>query len=537
MGTERGARENRKKKRGMGIWMKKHKKLCVLSAILLIVAVAAGVIGIRVNRAMEELERELNRPDTAKVERRTLVESVSTTGTFQAAYESNITSEVTNTTVQGVYVKLGDRVTAGDVICVLDTTELEEDLADARKDLADSEKSSREDMERAQRQLDDATRTRDESTSDLDRSINDAQQNWQEAQADRIELENRLAEVESQMEQLKASYESEEGDESQKGSYMDSPSYAPLNEQLISLPGQISTAQRAEERAKNNYDSAVADRENRLRRINDTYQSAVDNYNAAVDRNQDASKREREQVADLEERISAATVKTPIDGIVTDLGATLWADYNGGSLAVIKNTDTLRVEADIDEYDVNKIQIGQEVVIRSNATGDVELTGIVSSVAPAASGSETSNSSVGSIGGLDLGELNEMSGGGLGGGSSDGVVYPILIDVAVPGAEVRLGMTAKLSIILSKQENVLSVPFDAVQDDGDGGLFVEEVTGKDEEGEYTTRKISVTKGVESDYYVEIGGSDVKEGMEIIVPKTESKSIFEMMQEAGVAGGM
>ena len=60
---------------------------------------------------------------------------------------------------------------------------------------------------------------------------------------------------------------------------------------------------------------------------------------------------------------------------------------------------------------------------------------------------------------------------------------------------------------------------------------------KDEEGEYTTRKISVTKGVESDYYVEIGGSDVKEGMEIIVPKTESKSIFEMMQEAGVAGGM
>ena len=336
MGTERGARENRKKKKGMGIWMKKHKKLCVLSAILLIVAVAAGVIGIRVNRAMEELERELNRPDTAKVERRTLVESVSTTGTFQAAYESNITSEVTNTTVQGVYVKLGDRVTAGDVICVLDTTELEEDLADARKDLADSEKSSREDMERAQRQLDDATRTRDESTSDLDRSINDAQQNWQEAQADRIELENRLAEVESQMEQLKASYESEEGDESQKGSYMDSPSYAPLNEQLISLPGQISTAQRAEERAKNNYDSAVADRENRLRRINDTYQSAVDNYNAAVDRNQDASKREREQVADLEERIAAATVKTPIDGIVTDLGATLWADYNGGALAGVK---------------------------------------------------------------------------------------------------------------------------------------------------------------------------------------------------------
>lgn len=537
MSAARKVRENERKKKGIGIWLRRHKKLCILSTVLLIVAVVAGIVGIRINRAMEELERELNRPDTAKVERRTLVESVSTTGTFQAAYESNITCEVTNTTIQGVYVNLGDRVSAGDVICVLDTTELEKDLADARKDLANSEKSSREDMERAQRQLDDATRTRDESITDLDETINNALTNWQEAEADRKELESRLAEVESQMEQLKASYESTEGEESQMGNYMDSPSYSSLNEQLISLPGQISTAQRAEERAKKNYDTAVADRESRLQRINDTYQSAVENYDSAVERNANASERERERVAELEERIAAATVRTPIDGIVTDLGASLWADYNGGSLAVVKNTDTMRVEADIDEYDVNKIQIGQEVVIRSNATGDVELTGIVSSVAPAASGSETANSSGGSIGGFDLGALEGMSNGNLGSGGSDGVVYPILIDVALPGAEVRLGMTAKLSIILSRQENVLSVPFDAVQEDEDGGLFIEEITGKDEEGEYTTRKISVTKGVESDYYVEIVGLDVKEGMEIIVPKAESKSIFDLMQEAGAAGGM
>lgn len=537
MSSARSARENGRNKKGVGIWLKKHKKLCILSAILLIIAVIAGVIGIRINQAMEELQREANRPDTAKVERRTLVESVSTTGTFQAAYESNITSEVTNTTIQGVYVKLGDRVSAGDLICVLDTTELEEDLADARKDLADSEKSSREDLERAQRQLDDATRTRDESIADLDETINNALTNWQEAEADRIELENRLAEVESQMEQLKASYESPEGEETQKGNYMDSPSYSSLNEQLISLPGQISTAQRAEERAKNNYDTAVADRESRLQRINDTYQSAVENYDSAVERNANASERERERVAELEERIAAATVRTPIDGIVTDLSATLWADYNGGSLAVVKNTDTLRVEADIDEYDINKIQIGQEVVIRSNATGDAELTGIVGSVAPAASGSETAGGSGGSIAGFDLGSLGGMSGGGISGGGSDDVVYPILIDVAVPGTEVKVGMTAKLSIILSKQENVLSVPFDAIQEDEDGTLFVEEITGKDEEGEYTTRKILVTKGVESDYYVEISGPDVEEGMEIIVPKAESKSIFDLMQEAGAAGGM
>ena len=68
-------------------------------------------------------------------------------------------------------------------------------------------------------------------------------------------------------------------------------------------------------------------------------------------------------------------------------------------------------------------------------------------------------------------------------------------------------------------------------------VVIEEITGKDKEGEYITRKVTVTKGVESDYYVEISGSKVKEGMEIIVPKAESKSIFDLMQESGAAGGM
>ena len=92
MSAARGLNENGKKRKGIAIWLKKHKKLCILSVVLLIVAVAVGVIGIRANQAMKALEREANRPDTAKVERRTLVESVSATGTFQAAYESNITS-------------------------------------------------------------------------------------------------------------------------------------------------------------------------------------------------------------------------------------------------------------------------------------------------------------------------------------------------------------------------------------------------------------------------------------------------------------
>ena len=76
-------------------------------------------------------------------------------------------------------------------------------------------------------------------------------------------------------------------------------------------------------------------------------------------------------------------------------------------------------------------------------------------------------------------------------------------------------MNAKLNIILEETADVLTVPYDAIQQDenGNGVIYAVEHT---ENGGVIKTAIPVTVGVEGDYYVEVSG-DIKEGMEISLP--------------------
>ena len=54
-----------------------------------------------------------------------------------------------------------------------------------------------------------------------------------------------------------------------------------------------------------------------------------------------------------------------------------------------------------------------------------------------------------------------------------------------------------------------------------------------------TRKIYVEKGIESDYYIEIISNEIREGMEIVVPKSDNQGGFnlqDLMQQQGPMGG-
>ncbi len=52
-----------------------------------------------------------------------------------------------------------------------------------------------------------------------------------------------------------------------------------------------------------------------------------------------------------------------------------------------------------------------------------------------------------------------------------------------------------------------------------------------------TRRIPVTKGIESDYYVEISGEGIVEGLEVIVPADDSlDDLNRLLQQMGPMGG-
>ena len=204
-------------------------------------------------------------------------------------------------------------------------------------------------------------------------------------------------------------------------------------------------------------------------------------------------------------------------------------------IAAVENVDTFEVTTEIDEYDINKIQVGQEAVIRTNATGDLELSGTVTSIAPKASGGSSILDTGSGSSDMFSFDLSSMMGGSYANGSTGGnVTYTVTIVVNTPCDQLKIGMTAKLSIILQQGENVLSVPFDALQQADDGSYYIEEITSVNEDGTSETKQIPVTTGLESDYYVEIIGDDVKEGMEVLIPEAEGGNSLEDLISSGGA---
>ena len=165
----------------------------------------------------------------------------------------------------------------------------------------------------------------------------------------------------------------------------------------------------------------------------------------------------------------------------------------------------------VDEYDISSISKGQRVVILTAATDEEELEGKITFIAPSAGNTGTSGTN-----GLD----NSSSSG-----------YEVEISINTKDERLRMGMTARCSIILEEAKDVFAVPYDAIHESQDGTnvIYVEEMPDHDvQEREITEesgntqdsnnyREIEVTKGMESDYYVEISGDGLSEGLRVIIP--------------------
>ena len=132
------------------------------------------------------------------------------------------------------------------------------------------------------------------------------------------------------------------------------------------------------------------------------------------------------------------TITAPISGTVIEknfkAGDTV--DSNsltaaGGTLAVLYDMSTLTFEMKIDEKDINKIQVGQEVTITADAVEGVTYSGIVDTV---------------NINGTTVsGQTN----------------YPVTVVISNP-QDLKPGMNVSADIIVERAGTVLCVPVDAV---------------------------------------------------------------------------
>lgn len=199
-------------------------------------------------------------------------------------------------------------------------------------------------------------------------------------------------------------------------------------------------------------------------------------------------------IQSLQDTLADATITAPVSGVVTAVYAEEGQPGNG-LLFVIEDTDALKITTNIREYDVGNIEVGMPVVIRSDATGDKEISGTVTYIAPAANKTENGNTL-----------------------TADDSTVEFEAEVQVNDADsgLRIGMNTRLTVLLEERSDVYGVPYDSVVENADGSEVVYAVEPSSEkEGSYVVTEVPVTTGLETDFYIEVSGDGITDGLSIV----------------------
>lgn len=275
-----------------------------------------------------------------------------------------------------------------------------------------------------------------------------------------------------------------------------------LSDAKISAASEIESAQTQYDEALNDQSYKNAKASKNLKRAKQEKEDAkkklreVKKELAAVQKTKKKTgERNEESLTAAQEAVDKCAVTAPMDGVVTSLGVEKGDSYSGGTIAQIDDTSGYTITTSVDEYDISSVKKGQKVVILTDATDKDELEGVVTFVAPStgSSSSTGTDSSGNSMGNTDSSE-------------SDG--YEVKIRIKKKDRRLKLGMTAKCSIVKEEVDDVFAVPYDAVSEGQDGSCYITVATGDSGEkgmDSTNTQTLTVTKGLETDYYVEISG--------------------------------
>ena len=293
--------------------------------------------------------------------------------------------------------------------------------------------------------------------------------------------------------------------------------YNALVSEIAGLQNQKATIDSTVSQLKSTYDKMVTAYNATISSADSAIASMKDNVENSKLAVQSNSLATATQINAYKEQIENGIVKSTVNGTVTNINVKKGDIYTGSTIARIEGTEEFIIEAEIDEYDIPDIEVGMKVLIKTDATRDEELEGRITYVATSA----TNNSN-------ELTGMSTMA-------NSSNATYKIEISLDSQNDRLRLGMNAKLSIITEMEENVWTVPYNAIYEKEEGTHYIE--IAKDETGE-NKEELEVEIGIEGTYYTQIKSDKIKSGMKIVLPKVESgnsiESLIEMMgADAGI----
>lgn len=506
----------------LGGWFKQHKKF---TALLVVLALAAAIVLRFLPQKGAAQGSTVSFVRTTTLQKTSLENSVSTTGTVESANVSTVTTDL-KYTVKSVNVQVGDTVQAGDVICTLDTEDLEKQIERAKESLTDQTEQTQEAYDKALKSYNEAKKDYDDAVTAADDAEDDYYDSWDDLNAAVNQVSALQADYDSKQSQLSSmlteyneavSTYGVDSDEAKaaKDRYEQFKEGAAKDAQTALENAQMTTGYQSLVQAKDQAVAAWTQAKTAKEQAEKQLETASDNLDTAK-KNLDKSG-SSDTLEDLQEQLTKCTLTAETSGTVTSLNATV-GSICSDTVATIQDTNDLKVAVTIREYDVPNVSIGMKARITSDATNG-EISGTLTQISPtatAATGGQSSSSSSGTFS----------------------------AEVSVDGASsgLLIGMNANVEIVQSTTDNVFVVPYDAVGTEDDGTKYVMVKTG-DNGADATFEKVTVTTGAENDYYIEISGDALSEGMEVRSSasddSTETVDASDMMGQGGFvfsAGG-
>ena len=429
-----------------------------------------------------------------------LTATVSATGNIQAESDVKLSFQQPGMVAE-VSVKVGDTVQKGDVLAKLDTTDLELAFSQAQASVLQAQTA----IKNAEQQVLVAT-------AGYSRTVNGARP------ADVSAARAALASAGANYNKVKAGPTDEDlasADANLKNAEVSlrnaQSAYDRANSQNPAAIGASPAAVQLEQ-ATNNYNAAKANYDKAAKGADaaqlsaaqtqiqnaraqldkvvrpaqqfdiDQAQAQIEQAKLQVQNAQTQLKLAEIQVKQAQRRLDQAVVKAPIDGMVSLVNTKVGETVSTQPVLGVVDLSQYHIDITVDEIDVAKVKLNQEVNITLDSLPGVDVAGQIDRIAPTAT-------------------------------TVNGVVsYNVRVLLSKTDAPLKTGMTANASIILEKRENVLLAPNWAVRRDKTSGKSFLTLQSGDK-----TEEIEVKTGLRNDTFSELL-SGAQAGQVVVAPK-------------------
>ena len=444
------------------------KKFTII--ILIILALATiGYFGYRIIQDRRQANT-LSNLQTITASRGSLTSTVGATGVVRPVQTAMITWQ-TSGIVDQVYVQVGQVITAEQTLSSLAQSSLSQNIILAQSDLIT-----------AQRQLEDINNSHSPTEQAL-QNLNTSQQVVYDAKRLLVRFDQQSYKDDLDQAQQDVVDKKDALDKAQTDfdPYKD---WDPSNSTRKTYEQRLTDAQIS-------YDEAVR-KVNELELQHQTAQVNLDAANAALTDAQRTYDRVKDgpnpdDISIIQTRITAdqatldmAKLTAPFAGTITKVDAKPGDQVSPASIAFrLDNLDSLLVDVQVSEVDINSIQVGQPVDLSFDAILDKQYKGVVSQVAP-------------------VGDVIQ------------GVVeFDVTVELIDADQNVKPGMTAAVNIVVDQITDALLVPNRAVRVvDGQRVVYIL--------SNNQLKSVNVTLGASSDSESQVTDGDLRLGDQIVL---------------------